>query len=59
MTFWLPLILLESLTENIRTRKYIRKVEKNERKKIDLKLINYFYILYQIYFIYLTFLYKD
>ena len=30
-----------------------------KEKKIDLKLINYFYILYQIYFIYLTFLYKD
>ena len=38
MTFWLPLILLESLTENIRTRKYIRKVEKNERKKNRFKV---------------------
>ena len=32
---------------------------KENKKKIDLQLINYFYILLQIYLTYLTLPYKD
>ena len=48
--------------KNLREKYEGKKIErkgKKKGKKIDLKLINYFYILLQTQFTYLTFLSKD
>ena len=58
---WFP----ESLKENVCEEKKIEKTSVGKQKKsegkekIDFKSINYFYILLQIHFTYLTLLYKD